>query len=56
MEQVADSMDPLGSQNLGDARPHAFDVLNRCGKFEHALIRWEDPPLDAARRKLQQEW
>jgi hypothetical protein len=37
MEQVADSVDPLGSQDLRNTRSNAFDILNRGGKFEHAL-------------------
>ena len=44
MEQVADSVDPLGSQDLGNTRSNAFDILNRGGKFEHALNSWEGPP------------
>lgn len=38
MEQVADGMDPFGGQHVGNARSHAFDVLNRGRKFEHALM------------------
>jgi len=55
MEQVADSMNSLGSEDLGDTRSDAFDILNRGGKFEHARNGGK-PALSAPRRKLQQEW
>jgi hypothetical protein len=53
MEQVADSVDPLGGQDLGNTRSNAFDILNRGGKFEHSLNLQESPPLGTPRRKLQ---
>src|SRR5579862_7533257 len=36
MEQVADSMDALASQQFRDSRTNAFHVLYRRGKFKHA--------------------
>src|SRR5215472_15050443 len=48
MEQVADRANSLGGEHIGDPRPNAFHILNRGGKFEHAIVETRPPMVAGA--------